>query len=87
MIAEEKECRSADEVFKGKVIGVDDCAQLCNGVATMFLHGPRREHYLENSRCDKNGGCDCLCEKGAKEDGACDTVKNSGYNLFKYGKC
>ena len=79
MKAGEKEC-GGSEVSKGTSPSVDDCASQCKGVASMFALGTN--DYLTN-RC-YSGGCTCLCETSANEEGTCTRVNHKGYRLYKY---
>ena len=78
MVAEKKEC-SGSEVVKGKIKTINECANSCKGVASMFAYGT---NDFNNNRCNTDG-CHCLCENVADADGTCTTSNNSGYRLYR----
>ena len=78
LVGEKKEC-SGDEISKGKMVSIGECASACNGVASMFAFGT---NDFGVPRCDSNG-CQCLCETAAADDGTCNSVQHKGYRLYR----
>ena len=74
-----KECGGSEE-YKGSMDSVDECAEACKGVASMFAFGT---NDFGVDRCNGNG-CKCLCETGAVDGYPCDIVNHNGYRLYKY---
>ena len=81
MVAEKKEC-SGSEVEKGKIKTINECANSCKGVASMFAYGT---NDFNNGRCNTDG-CECICESAADADGACATSDHSGYRLYRFSR-
>ena len=79
LVKEQMEC-TGSEIFKSIVPTIERCASLCTGLSSMFAYGTN--DFGEN-RCT-TGGCHCYCETSATNKGACSTVKNMGYRLYKY---
>ena len=78
---------TTDEVFKGYVSSISDCAAACKSVSKYFVFGTQR---ISNDKCDggccnDDGKCQCYCETAS----SCVKTLNSGYDLyeFKTGKC
>ena len=71
---EETEC-SGDEVNKGYIDTIKNCAAKCQHASKWFAYGNPDE------RCSNNG-CKCLCEvPGANSE--CVKVDHKGYNLYE----
>ena len=81
LVAHKKEC-GGSEINQGGFKGVEDCASICKGVASMFAFGTN--DYL-NNRCYSEG-CKCLCETAASDEGTCSQVAHNGFRLYKYEK-
>ena len=79
LVAEKKEC-SGSEISKGKQSSLEDCAEQCGGMASMFIFGTKDYGTI---RCN-DVGCGCLCETSATTDGLCDQVDHNGFRLYKY---
>ena len=77
----EKEC-SGDEISKGRVNSVEDCAKACRDYASMFIFGTN-DFSRVRQYCNANG-CECYCETSAKEDRTCDTVTHNGFRLYRF---
>ena len=79
---EKKECGGKEE-SKGKLDSLQECADACYGVASMFIFGT---NDFGKDRCESNGKqCDCYCETSANDDGTCDITDHDGFRLYKYG--
>ena len=79
-MGEKQEC-GGSEKGKGRVASVEDCAEACKGVSSMFALGT---NDFGVNRCNRKG-CKCLCETSAADDGTCDVVSHKGYRLYKFG--
>ena len=79
-MGEKQEC-GGSEKGKGRVASVEDCAEACKGVSSMFALGT---NDFGVNRCNRKG-CKCLCETSAEDDGTCDVVSHKGYRLYKFG--
>ena len=79
LVGEKTECVGS-EIYKGKQPSIADCANQCEGTASMFAFGT---NDYETIRCNDDG-CRCLCETSAAIDGSCDRVNHDGYRLYKY---
>ena len=78
---EKKECKGKEE-SKGKLDSVQECADACFGVSSMFIFGT---NDYGTARCEGNGKqCQCFCETSATDDGSCDITDHNGYRLYKY---
>ena len=83
LVAEEKECKG-DEVQRGTLKTLEDCANACLTVSSMFAYGTNDfTSDAKKQRCYPNG-CRCLCETAASKTGACEAVNHLGYRLYKY---
>ena len=81
MVREKAEC-VGEETTIGYLDSADDCAEACNGEASMFAFGT---NDFRNNRCEGNG-CMCLCETSAKADGTCKVVEHTGYRLYRFSE-
>ena len=79
LVGNKKEC-DGSEISKGRQPTLADCANQCEGTASMFVFGT---NDYEEIRCN-NDGCRCICETSAISDGSCDQVDHNGYRLYKY---
>ena len=69
MVEEKKEC-AGEEEYKGKTKSIEQCAEICTGVSTMFLFHNKRY---------------CYCETSSRDDGTCKIIDNkNGYSLYKF---
>ena len=93
LVAEKKECNGS-EIYKGKVPTVNECASLCNGIASMLIFGTKDfgrpitnndGDYICNTYSGKFQ-CSCYCETESNENGTCATVDNDGFRLFELPK-
>ena len=80
LVAEKKECSGAEE-NKGRMKSIEQCADACNGVSTMFIFGTN--DFVSHSFSCNDNGCKCWCETSAKDDGTCDIIKDEWYRLYK----
>ena len=79
LVDEKKEC-GGEEVNKGGMDSIDQCAMACSKLSSMFVFGT---NDFGNDRCFSDG-CKCICETAAKDDGTCDTVDHNGFRLYKF---
>ena len=82
LVGDKKEC-GGSEKSKGRMDSIEECAEACTGVSTMFAFGTN--DYGTNRCKSKNKGCKCLCETSAGDDGTCNMVNHKGYRLYKFG--
>ena len=86
LVADKKEC-NGDELFAGNLATLEDCANTCSKISSMFVYGTndftsdKRSH-----RCNLNGqiGCSYICETEATNDGTCEKGLHLGYRLYKF---
>ena len=80
LVEDKKECDGDSEMFKGYYVSLTDCANQCEGTASMFIFGT---NDYEINRCNDNG-CKCICETSAYGDGSCDQIHHNGFRLYRY---
>ena len=63
---------------------VEECAQQCKGVSSLFILGTN--DYAENDNQKKcfDDGCICQCEIFASVTGTCELRGPNNYRLYKY---
>ena len=79
LVGDKTEC-DGPEIFKGELASLGDCAEKCQGLASMFVFGT---NDYGTERC-YNIGCHCYCETSATTRGTCRQKNNDGYRLYKY---
>ena len=79
LVEEQKECYGA-EIYMGRKESVDECANSCRGLSTMFIVGTT--DYGAGTCGDKK--CSCFCETGATIDGTCKLADSTGYRVYKF---
>ena len=80
-MADKSDC-GGSAVWKGPAKDLENCAENCKGVSTMFVFGT---NDWGTNRCDPEG-CACFCATAANPDGTCSINEHNGYRLFKYEK-
>ena len=83
LVAEKEVCSGVKYTGKGELTSVEDCAEACTEVATMFAFGTN-DYDLD--MCDNTGNCPCYCYDGANDDGTCIQNHNNGFRLYRYEK-
>ena len=84
LVAEKEECTGDEKLldYDSKIKSVDECANACDGLSTMFAFGT---NDFGEERCDNDGNCKCSCETGAHwYDTTCTKKSHLGYRLYKY---
>ena len=64
----------------GRLESVEECAEACTGVSSMFIFGT---NDFGKKRCNRKG-CKCYCETSAATDGTCNVKNHRGYRLYRY---
>ena len=83
VVAEKKECKG-EEGYRGTLQKLEDCANACLTVSSMFAYGTNDfTSDVKNHRCYPEG-CSCYCETAASKRGTCEAVNHLGYRLYKY---
>ena len=72
------ECNGTEESWKGYLEKIQNCADACRDVSSMFIFG------IEGSNRCKDGKCRCYCETVASADGICDIIEHKGYRLYSF---
>ena len=72
-IGSKMECASLHSVIH--FVTLDECAQSCAGVSSLFAYGIQTNCFTK--------GCRCLCEIGAQANGTCST-RQDDYDLYRY---
>ena len=82
LVAVKTECDGENIAYNSaeQIQYVEECAETCKGKSAMFAFGTSD---YGTSRCE-GGGCYCLCETAAREDGTCNQVTHEGYRLYTY---
>merc|ERR1712217_251495 len=76
LVAGATECSGKSEYSPGRFPQLEECANACKDMSSMFLFGT--DEY-DNSGCNENG-CACWCETG----GTCNQVTHTGFDLYQY---
>ena len=79
MVGEKQECGGKEELM-GRMESVEECAEACTGVSSMFIFGT---NDFGKKRCNWKG-CKCYCETSAAADGTCKVKNHRGYRLYRY---
>ena len=83
LVAEKKECKG-EEVYGGTLKTLEDCANTCLTISSMFAYGTNDfTSNVKEQRCYPDG-CSCLCETAASHIGTCLAANHLGYRLYKY---
>ena len=77
LVAELKECKG-DEISKEWIPTLDECADQCTNVASMFVYGVE-----EKGGCQEEG-CWCYCETAASVHGTCDQRHQGASHLYRF---
>ena len=88
LVAEKKEC-TGDELFAGNLATLQDCANTCSKISSMFVYGTNdfssdKRHHRCFANSNGQIGCNCFCETQATNDGTCETGLHLGYRLYKF---
>ena len=87
LVADKKECKG-DELYAGTFATLEDCANKCLKISSMFAYGTNDfTSDKKRHRCWNSNGqirCSCICETEATNDGACETGFHLGYRLYKF---
>ena len=75
LVAEKTSCRTAKK-SKAQQKSVENCAEICKEISSMFSYGRSDDIYRQV----------CYCEIGAKLDGTCPEMPLARFDLFKYGE-
>ena len=79
LVGEKQECGGKEELM-GRLESVEECAEACTGVSSMFIFGT---NDFGKKRCNWKG-CKCYCETSAAADGTCNVKNHRGYRLYRY---
>jgi hypothetical protein len=72
LVSENTECSGTEtEKQLQPSAEIQDCADECDGVSSMFLFSPGQNR--------------CFCETAATAEGTCNVIDISGWHLYKYG--
>ena len=78
LVAEKHEC-GGDEENAGRKKTLEECANSCRGVSSMFVYGT---NDFGQNRCS-SVDCLCYCELSSKL-GQCNQITHNGYRLYRY---
>ena len=87
LVGWKKRCDTAagGRIWLGKILELSNCADQCKKRGTsMFIYGTTDGGVQDY--CNKDEGCNCICESFADPDGTCEMIDDVGYNLYNFTK-
>ena len=76
--------RKIDHEWVKNSMTVDECAQQCKGVSSIFILGTNDYAEKENDKRCFDDGCICKCAIFASVTGTCVLRDNPGFRVYKY---